>query len=386
MRRATSVALWVAALLTVFYSPISCAQTNPDVQPVRQTPVKDVQSAKKTTIDLLKASTLSQRYYLFQKSKTNRSDSAGISSFSLDGEEAKEDFYAPAIKEAVKADGTFEPFGAVFDVLASFGDAGSGSVPSAQSGIQTQLFGNIKWESEHFGYQNTASGGQVGYVKKIDFSFGGEIGLYPALVLENLTSTTATIAQPKARPMFQDAFHWTIGPNMNFLQWAHGESTAFADLGQNFLINEVTSFKQGDDTITATPVSNGVGRAAIFYEAGLQTKILASPIWVAHDDKISNLAPLFSIATGIRKDTRFTASGDLAGYNHSQERFFFRFFINLTKVVSYTDETKPASPASVRFGVDMDRPILEERVPTATRFFVSADFDIMKVFRPTATP
>lgn len=351
--------------------------------PLRAQTAENVQAIKQDTFDLLKDSTVSQRYYYFQLAKVNGTTTSGVSKFGLDGGSTKE-YYAPALREAARADGTYEPFGAVFDVLASFGDAGSGSVPSAQSGIQTQLFGNIKWESQHFRAENTASGGQTGYKRKIDFSFGGELGLYPVLVLENLTSTTATIAQPSARPMFQDAFHWSIGPNVNFLQFSHGESTAFVDFGQNFLINQVTSYKQGDDTITATPVSNNAGRAAAFFEGGLQTRILANPIWVAHDDKISNLSPLFLIAAGVRRDTRFSASGDLAGYDRPEERVFFRFFIDLTKVVTYTDTTKPASPASVRFGVDLERPMFAQRVPTATRFFLTADLDIMKVFRPTS--
>jgi hypothetical protein len=371
-----NIAVCLVVAIGLIVSVLSC-------QSAYAQTAEEVEAAKKETFNALKNSTLSERYYLFQLARVNKPNSGGVSQFSLDG--GAKNYYAPALKEAARADGTYEPFGAVFDVLGSFGDAGSDSVPSAQSGIQTQLFGAIKWESEHFGYENTVSAEQVGYKRKVDFSFSGEFGLYPALVLENLTSTTTTIAQPNARPMFQDAFHWTIGPNLNFLQFSHGESTAFVSFGQNFLINEVTSYKQGDNTVTATPVSNGVGRAAAFVEGGLQTKILANPIWVAHDDKISHLSPLFLVASGVRRDTRFSASGDLAGYDRPEERLFFRFYINLTKVVSYTDETKPANPASVRFGVDLERPIFDQRVPTATRFFVSADLDIMKIFRPSTT-
>lgn len=57
---------------------------------------------------------------------------------------------------------------------------------------------------------------EINYKHNIDFSFGGMIGLYPDLVMENLSSATATIAQPKNRPMFQDSFRWTLGPKVSY--------------------------------------------------------------------------------------------------------------------------------------------------------------------------
>jgi hypothetical protein len=89
------------------------------------------------------------------------------------------------------------------------------------------------------------------------------------------------------------------------------------------------------------------------------------------------------VAAGVRKDTRLSGSGELGGYDHPQDRLFFRFFINLTSIVSYNDQVKKASPGSIRFGIDMDRGLISQRIPTATRFFVSADFNIMQVFKPS---
>jgi hypothetical protein len=132
-------------------------------------------------------------------------------------------------------------------------------------------------------------------------------------------------------------------------------------------------------------VSNGVGRTAAFGEAGFEAKILSSTIWQAHDNKYDNLRPLFLVATGFRKDTRLSGAGDLAGYENAQDRLFFRFSINLTKIVAYSDDVKKAAPGSIRFGVDMDRGLISQRIPTATRFFVSADFNIMQVFKPSTT-
>lgn len=339
---------------------------------------KKLEEARTNTAPRLQQSTLGEKYYLFQAVRQNRPDPLGISHTPV-GPLLAADVVATAGAEEL-----YQPFGAVFDLLGSFSDAGSGAYPAAQSGIQTEALGRIEWESEHYGYKNTVSGGStIGYEKKFDFSFGGAIGIYPALVLENLSSTTATISQPLARPMFQDAFQWEIGPRINRPLFSHGEASVFVNFGQNFLLSQVSSFKQGDNTVTATPVSNGVGRTAAFGEAGLEAKILSSTIWQAHDNKYDNLRPLFLIATGVKKDTRLSGSGDLGGYDHAQDRLFFRFFLNLTSIVSYNDQVKKAAPGSIRFGIDMDRGLISQRIPTATRFFVSADFNIMQVFKPS---
>jgi hypothetical protein len=357
------------------------AQTQPSDKQAKAEAAKALfADAKKNTPEVLAGSNLERKYYFLQvvRDKNNRTGVPGIANTS-EGPLVIKD-----VVQDAAADQVYEPFGAVFDLLGSFSDAGNGAYPAAQSGIQTEALGRVDWESEHYGYENTTSAGaEVGYVRKLDFSFGGTIGLYPALVLENLTSTTETIAQPNARPMFQDAFQWQIGPRLNYPLFSHGEASFFVNFGQNFLIDQVTSFKEGDNTVTATPVSNGVGRTAAFGEAGFEAKILSSTIWQAHDDKYDILRPLFLVASGFRKDTRLSGAGDLAGYENAQDRLFFRFSINLTKIVAYSDEVKKAAPGSIRFGVDVDRGLISQKIPTATRFFVSADFNIMQVFKPS---
>src|SRR5713101_6945070 len=158
----------------------------------------------------------------------------------------------------------YDPFGANFDVGASFGDTGANGIPSAQTSIQTEALGRIEFESEHFFYNY---GSCLSHRPTV--SFGGTVGLQPALVMENLTSPTAVIANPNNRPMFQDAFVWTLGPKLNVATSHLSQLALFANLGQKYIISQVTSFKQGDDTITATPVSNGVGQSALFWETGL---------------------------------------------------------------------------------------------------------------------
>lgn len=166
-----------------------------------------------------------------------------------------------------------EPFGSSLDVDASFGDTGANGIPSAQNTIQPEALAQIRFESEHFWYnwkECTSS--------RPTFSFSGTAGLAPALVLENLSSNTETIANPKARPMFQDAFGWSLSPKMNVAIRHSSQFTVFATLGESYLISQVTSFKQGDNTVTATPVSNNVGQSALYWESGVQWKLLNTDI------------------------------------------------------------------------------------------------------------
>jgi len=276
-----------------------------------------------------------------------------------------------------------EPFGSSFNVAASFGDSGANGIPSAQNGIQTEALGQIQFESEHFFYnwKDCLS-------HRPTFSFGGTVGLAPALVLENLTSTTATIANPSARPMFQDAFLWTLTPKMNVVTSHTSQMDVFATLGENYLINQVTSFKQGDNTVTATPVSNNVGQSALFWELGFQWKLLNTDIVNAYINKTDVLNPPFDISVGYRNDSRFKRAGDLVTFTKPQAYTFLRFTVALDKIANWSSNTvEPGKGYTFKFGIDYDRRLGGSNLPTSTRYYVSANFDIMHVFKPsTQTP
>jgi hypothetical protein len=202
--------------------------------------------------------------------------------------------------------------------------------------------------------------------------------------MENLSSTTATIAIPKNRPMFQDSFAWSLGPKMNFATSQMSQLAVFANLGEKYLISQVTSFKQGDDTITATPVSNNVGQSALYWETGVEWKYLNTNITNAYLNKTDILSPPFAIAVGYKHDSRFNGAGDLSGFSNPESRLFFRFTVGLNKIGNWGgDEVTPGKGYTFKFGVDYERPIGESRMPTATRYFVSANVDIMKVFKPS---
>jgi hypothetical protein len=273
----------------------------------------------------------------------------------------------------------YDTFGANLDVAASFGDTGSGGIPSAQNTIQTEALGQIEFESEHFFYDY---GSCLSHWPTL--SFGGTVGLRPALVMENLSSKTATLAIPNNRPMYQDAFVWSLGPKMNIATSHLSQAALFANLGEEYLIGQVTSFKQGDDTITAVPVSNDVGQSALYWETGVEWKYLNTDIANAYLNKTDVLSPPFTVSIGYKDDRRFKRAGDLASFANPEARFFFRFSVGLNKIGNWSgDQVTPGKGYTFKFGIDYERPIGDSRMPTATRYYVSANIDIVKVFKPS---
>jgi hypothetical protein len=157
----------------------------------------------------------------------------------------------------------------------------------------------------------------------------------------------------------------------------------FADLGENYLISQVTSFKQGDETVTATPVSNAVGQSAIFWETGLEWKYFNTDVATAYINKTDPLSPPFTISFGYKHDGRFRPTGDLAGFTDAERRLFFRFSVGLNKILGWNSaEVAPGKGYTFKFGVDYERPIGNSRMPTATRYYVSANIDLVKIFKP----
>jgi hypothetical protein len=276
--------------------------------------------------------------------------------------------------------GYYDPFGANFDVEASFGDTGANGIPSAQNSIQTEALGVLQFESEHFFYNYGAC-----ISHRPTISFGGTVGILPALVMENLSSTTTTIAVPMNRPMYQDVFGWSLGPKINIATSHLSQAAVFVTLGEKYLISQVTSFKQGDNTVTATPVSNSVGQSAMYSEAGFEWKYLNTDIANAYLNKTDVLSPPFTIAVGYKDDTRFKRAGDLGAFKNPTARLFFRFSVGLNKIGNWSsNQVDPGKGYTFRFGVDYEKPIGDSKMPTATRYYVSANLDVMKIFKPAS--
>jgi len=166
------------------------------------------------------------------------------------------------------------------------------------------------------------------------------------------------------------------------------ELNIFATLGENYLINQVTSFKQGDNTLTATPVSNNVGQSALFWESGIQWKLLNTDIVNAYINKSDIMDPPFEISLGYRNDSRFKRAGGLADFTNPQAYAFLRFTVGLNKIVNWSSTTvEPGKGYTFKFGIDYERRLGGSNLPTSTLYYVSANFNIMQIFKPaTQTP
>ena len=273
----------------------------------------------------------------------------------------------------------YNNFGATLNVAASFGDTGANGIPSAKNTIDTEALGQVEFESDHFFYDYTKC-----LSRHPTFSFGGLVGLQPALVMENLTSTTATITIPKNRPMFQDAFGWNLIGRMNVATSQLSQVAVFVDFGGKYLISQVSSFKQGDATITANPVANQVGQSATYWETGIEWKYLNTPIANAYLNKTDVLTPPFAISVGYKHDNRFNRAGDLGSFSKPEARFFFRFAVGLNKIKNWSgQEVEPSKGYTFKFGIDYERPVSDSKMPVSTRYYVSGNFDIMKIFKPS---
>lgn len=287
-----------------------------------------------------------------------------------------------ALRSIMRAQDTFEPFAANLDTAAELTDTGTGNVPSATGSLQPQAKGVITWESAHFGSDDTNGANDRWY----DFSFGGQFGYVPIYTLVNLTNSAGTALTPKARPMFQQGFVWSIRPQLNVHlppvvnNLLSEEVAVFGGVGQSILTSPVNSFKQSNDTITATIVSNNVGNGALFYETGLQYRLYNTDLATVHRDK-SFLNPSFFLESGFKIDSRFKAEGDLAGYDSPRNRAFVRFLVSLNKVTNARGTSEPKEPFSVDFGIAHEIPVSESRVPASTRIIIRGSMDVMKLLK-----
>lgn len=292
------------------------------------------------------------------------------------------------VQHQMSDEGLSEPFAAVLDTSAEITDTGTGNVPSATGSLQPQAKGLITWESSHFGHQKaddeTMSGSSS--VHHPDFSFGGQFGYAPVFTLVNLTNASGAALSPKARPMFQQGFVWSIRPQLNvpLFQFLHdqlsSELAVFGEVGETILTSSVTSFKQSNDTITATLVSNNVGNGATYFESGIQFRLYNSDLATVHLNK-NYLTPKFYVESGFKVDDRFKAEGDLAGYDSPRNRAFVRFLVSLTNIRKTLGTADPKDSFSVDFGVDREMPISESRVPASTRIIIRGSLDIMKLLK-----
>ena len=61
-----------------------------------------------------------------------------------------------------------------------------------------------------------------------------------------------------------------------------------------------------------------------------------------------------------------------------------RFSVGMNKNGNWTaDQVDAGKGYTFKFGVDYERPVSEQTMPTSTRYFVSANLDIMKIFKPS---
>lgn len=359
-----SLIVTMVALLAV--SVCGSAQPNPPMETSQIRSAQDVQQHAAQIMTTLQ---------IHPRSLDRQSLVTAYQNLGQFGDEVAQSKARSLLQRAMLAEGLYEPFAAQLDTAAELTDTGTGNVPSATGSLQPQAKGVISWESAHFGEQHP-----------VDFSFGGQFGYAPVYTLVNLINSANVPLPPKARPMFQQGFIWSIRPqaNIHLPQFVSGQLSSelgvFASVGQTILTSNVTAFTQSNSTVTATLVSDNVGNGALFAESGLQFRLYNADLDTTHRDK-SFLSPAFFLESGFKLNERFKAEGDLAGYDSPQNRAFVRFMVSLNKITNSRGTTDPKEPFSVDFGIDYEFPVSEARVPAATRIVIRGSLDVLKLLK-----
>jgi hypothetical protein len=330
------------------------------------------------------------------------------------------------VHELMDGRGLRQPFSAVLDSGVVFASAGS-DVNDATGDFaafkrtdqfKTVPFGVVRWGSKHF-YEH---GG------KPHFSFGGRLGLMPTLspvtvdppatttTPAGATDATPTDSNPGApnqtnpaaqltpslrvaqtstdpvteairRSVFQEAFVWDAGPDLNWQMGAASEFVLSYRFGQTIMATEQPKVTNDEGKeVLAKVVENGAGRAAGYHEMSIGWKYFTQDLSVLHDDH-GIVKPGFEATTGVRYNRRFRPAGDHLGLlsdGNPERRFFARFRVDLPTVFKHPKKGESQSPIAFAFAIDWEKGFggRPSRMPAGTRLMFFGDFDLFKTLKP----
>jgi hypothetical protein len=273
----------------------------------------------------------------------------------------------------------YEPIGAVLRGGYSLADPGdeAGS-PFVRNDLATEHSAAffVEFESKH--YRDEESW--------LDYSYGGRTGFLPLMTIvakRPEAAGSATPPPPALLPSFQNGYAWSLNGRANVHLRIQSELSGFVRIGQGRLGSLTVTLGEGENAKVADTVRNEVGRWAWSREAGVEFRAYRQDLDDAHLQK-EFLLPMFSLSTGLRWDERFRNTGPLKAFTSADERWFFRFSVNLVKVVDSRIEGAQAKPYALRVSVDHDHARGDSGVPSGTRLFLEADANLLKLLKPGA--
>jgi hypothetical protein len=275
----------------------------------------------------------------------------------------------------------YEPIGAVLRggySLADPGDNVGGGFERGDLKAEHTAAMFVEFESKHFRDEES----------RVDYSYGGRTGFLPLMAVvarrpEPAAAGTAAAAtpQPSLLPAFQNGFAWSLNGRASIQLPGESEFSGVVRAGQGRLDSLTVKLGEGEGAKLADVVRNGVGRWAWSHEAGVEFRAYRQDLAAAHLQK-EFLLPMFSLSTGLRWDERLKDVGSAGASASADERWFFRFTVNLVKVVDSRLEGAQAKPFALRVSVDHDHARRASTVPSGTRLFLEADANLLKLLKP----
>jgi len=277
-----------------------------------------------------------------------------------------------------------DPFNALLQTyIVAVVAAGNTQVPSAlTTQVQTnqvKAAGFLNFESEHF-HTNSNTGP--------DLSFGGRFGVGPVETLDTVAPAPQKPSPTGVYTLHQNAFIWDLNARLNWRLGRKAElSLPMFRFGETILMDDSVSVS-AQPTTTAMPIANNRGKSAWFWEAAPEYRLYPKLLATIEDSK-KFLEPSFSFSTGYRRDSRFDPfpGSGIESFANPTKRWFIRSFVTLTKVAQKDfSSTTTANPFDVSIGVEWDTTWgtsggkAGPGVPDATRIFINASIDLVKVF------
>jgi|SRR5579863_2152389 len=253
---------------------------------------------------------------------------------------------------------------------------------ATSSNSQTTALAHIEWGSKHFG-EDTWS--------PIDLSFGGSIGVQPALTLltnpppagSSGSATAASSSTPATTAQYQSAFLWDLNVRANYHTGSAAETSGFFRGGQVRLLtgNGATVVDQGANSTLQIPLNSGADQMAWFWETGAEFNYYSKSLEIVHAEK-GQFDPAFNIGISYKIDTRFKQSTGVVGFDSPDRRLVFRFMVNGIKIFDRRPDTTASKPYALSFGVEHEQGFGSRPLPGGTQIIIRGDINLLKLINP----
>lgn len=261
----------------------------------------------------------------------------------------------------------------------------------AGADTSTAGLGNIIWQSRHVGDSTIRKWG-------LEISAGGRIGMQPVLSLvvpdaapatgtatsssSGDAATTAPAVKATPSAVHQNAFVWTAGLQVHLpVSQLDSEFTLFGNLGSAVLTTSPKVLGTGMAAQLSLPLDAGTSRNAWRWESGIQFSVFDNELDQIHAEG-GMLTPQLLVAVAWRRDRRFADASD---FTSPADRLLFRFTLDAIRVLDKRQVGDSAKNYTFGFAVERERGFGARAVPTATRYLLRGDVNLLNAVANAGT-